>query len=62
MMNLFRRFLFYVLNTPDSRRILNRWKSEDRIRGGWTRFRFSEITPAKLRTKRAGSSVTGVLN
>jgi hypothetical protein len=30
-MNLFRKLVFYALNTPENRAILNRWKAEGRI-------------------------------
>jgi hypothetical protein len=30
-MNLFQKLAFYILNSPDSRAILNRWKSAGRI-------------------------------
>jgi hypothetical protein len=44
-MNAIQRFLFWSLNTPEQRKILNKWKSEGRIPESYCRS-LQEISPS----------------
>jgi hypothetical protein len=43
-MNILQRFLFHLLNTPEHRQLLNKWKKEGRIPESYCRS-LQEIAP-----------------